>query len=646
MTSIKETVASAPNEEDVHIRLPEPHEAPSFHIDDWDPENEPVGITRLRSGETFLDGIRLISQRMGGDQTKDPIISKGCRTVLPGMRVAEDQVGIVFKNGDIHLRPPGAYRSIALNPWKKYQAVIPIERVAGVEFDPLKKAALVNRKIAQLRLGQSYRQIVLQPQQIGVFEDQVMTLLATRGTYVYASETELRGVIDLNCMSPVIVERETEDTATVNAVGTTRVDQHGRTVTAHQGHGTTILATKRFLPSGYTMTVAGITVARPEKGFVVLHKDSNNRISMTEGICIASGKEDFVRRTKTEARSLTMDDLEVEFGDLNHYAKSTPMLELKSKDNIDALCRAQIKWKQFRPDIWVANRGAFTDPFDMLEEKCANMMRDWLLSVSHVEALQEKSHGFTKVEYQWTKELNDTGLEYGVQVLGIEITILRFPHIDKQDEQVALQLAETNLLVEMSRQNARKEQESSKLNQATHIRMQEDRNREAEAEERQQEVQRRKDMAEAETTTKKLQMDTKVTEARTELALAQEKRDKEVAIAKATAEAEAERLRAVGKRDAAQLAAEGDIAATKEKNDAQLQFLREQAALLRENPGLLELLKIQNDLLKTEALAAAAKLNPNVVLLTGQEGLEARRMNKGHAPQVPGAAILTTTDRQ
>lgn len=194
-------------------------------------------------------------------------------------------------------------------------------------------------------------------------------------------------------------------------------------------------------------------------------------------------------------------------------------------------------------------------------------------------------------------------------------------------------MAETNLLVEMSRQNAIKEQESSKLNQATHLRMQEDRYQEAEAEERQQEVQRRKDMAEAETTTKKVQMDTKVVEAKMALALEQEKRDKEVALAKAAAEAEAERLRALGRRDAAQLAAEGEIAVTKEKNNAQLHFLREQASQLRENPGLLELLKIQNDLLKTEALATAAKSNPNVVLLTGQEGLEARRMNKGSSRQ-------------
>lgn len=365
-------------------------------------------------------------------------------------------------------------------------------------------------------------------------------------------------------------------------------------------------------------------------------------ISMTEGICVASGNEDFVRATAGTSRTASIDELVIEFGDLNHYAKSTPMLELKSKDNLDALCRAQIKWKQFRPDIWVSQRGAFTDPFDMLEEKCANMMRDWLLSVAYADALEEKAKGFTKVEHQWSTELNDAGREYGVKVLGIEITTLRFPHIDKQDEQMALQLADTNLTIEMSRQNARKEKETSVLNQATHIRMQEDKNREAEAEERQQEVQRRKNTAEADTVTKKAEMDTLVVKAEQALALAQENKAKEVALAKASAEAEALRVRAEGKRDAARLAAEGDIAATQEKNKAQLDFLQQQASLLKENPGLVDLLRIQNDLLKTEALANAAATNPNVVLLPGQEGIEARRMNKGHAPQVPGAAILHT----
>ena len=123
---------------------------------------------------------------------------------------------------------------------------------------------------------------------------------------------------------------------------------------------------------------------------------------------------------------------------------------------MDALCRVQIKWKQDRPDIWVSYRGAFTDPFDMLEEKCENMMRDWLLSVTHIEALAEKSHGFTKVEFQWMSELNDTGREYGVSVLGIEITVMRFPHIDSQDEKMAIQLAQTNLELESQRQKALK----------------------------------------------------------------------------------------------------------------------------------------------------------------------------------------------
>lgn len=627
-------MASAPTENDLQIELPEPIQAPNFSITEWNEENEPLGMTRLRSGETFLMGIGRVAARI----QEDSPVSKGCNTILPGMRVAQDQIGLMIKNGQLAIRSPGAYRTTAFNPWKKDGPVFPISRVAGVEFDPIKEAAKRNRSFRNLDLGQTYRQLILQPHMVGILEDQTQTYLVSRGTYVYSSETELRGVIDLNNMSPVMVERETEDTAAASSDGATRYDQHGRIVPANQGHGTTVQTTKRYIPSGYFATVAGVTIARPEKGFVVLHKDEHNRIAMTESICIASGKEDFVRSSVGDA--LTM-----EFGDLNHYAKSTPMLELKSKDNIDALCRVQIKWRQFRPDIWVSNRGAFTDPFDMLEEKCANMMRDWLLSVTYSEALQEKSTGFTKVEFQWTSELSETGREYGVQVLDIQITILRFPHIDKQDEQMALQMAETNLLIEVSRNNAKKEQESSKLNQATHIRQQEDRDREAEAQERLQEVERRKNAAEADTVTKKAMAETEVVKAQMNLELAKENKDKEVALAKALADAEADRIRAKGKRDAAQLAAEGDIAATKEKNNAQLDFLKQQATLLKENPGLLELLRIQNDLLKTEALAVAARANPNVVLLPGQEGLEARRMNKGHSPLPAFVAGVTPSNQ-
>lgn len=619
-------------------------QAPQFEVDEWDSDHEPIGLTRLRNGESFLDGVRRVAERIGADS---PVVAGG-KSWLPGMRVADDQVGVVLSNGAVRLRPPGAYLSTLVNPWKFGGAVVPIGRTAGVEFDPLQETSKRNRRFEQMELGQSYRMITLQAQQVAVFEDQTSMHLAKQGTFVYDNDTVMRGVIDLNRMTPILVQRETEDTAqAVAMVGSaenpaTRLNQHGRVVPNQQGHGTSVKTTKRHIPAGYFKSVAGITVAKPEKGFVVLHKDANNRISVTEGICMATGSEDFVRSsTGNSTINAKIEDLVIEFGDMNHYAKSTPMLELKSKDNVDALCRVQIKWKQTRPDVWVAQRGAFTDPFDMLEEKCANMMRDWLLSVAYLDALAEKAKGFTKVEHQWSSELNDTGREYGVRVLGIEITTLRFPYIDKQDEKMAIQMAETNLAIETSRQNATKEQEMSKLNQATHVRQQEDRDREAEAEERQQEVERRKNVAEAETTTQKADMDTKVVEAEMKLALAKQQQEKEVALAKASAEAEAERVRAQGQRDAAQLAAEGEIAETQEKNKAQLAFLKQQAALLKDCPGLVELLKIQNDLLKAQALAQAAQTNPNVVLMGGQEGLEARRMNHGHAPQVPGAAIVS-----
>lgn len=135
-------------------------------------------------------------------------------------------------------------------------------------------------------------------------------------------------------------------------------------------------------------------------------------------------------------------------------------------------------------------------------------------------------------------------------------------------------------------------------------------------------------------------MDTLVVKAEMALALANQNKEKEVALAEATAEADADRVRAKGKRDAACFAAEGDIATTHETNKAQLDFLKEQATLLKQNPGLVDLLRLQNDLLKAQAMAQAAQTNPHVVLLTGQEGLEARRMVNGFAPVVPGAAMV------
>ena len=99
-------------------------------------------------------------------------------------------------------------------------------------------------------------------------------------------------------MTPVIVLRETEDTATSATVVVqvhSLINMDVFVVPANRGNGTTIHISKRWLPSGYTATEVGISIARPEKSFVVLHKDAMNRIRIIEGVCIPKGKEDFVR---------------------------------------------------------------------------------------------------------------------------------------------------------------------------------------------------------------------------------------------------------------------------------------------------------------------------------------------------------------
>ena len=99
---------TAPAESDVFEQLPPALEAPIFNVDDWDIDNEPLEITRLRTGESFLDGVKRIAERVGGEHNP---VSSGCNSALPGMRVAEDQVGVILKNGQVTLRPPGAYRT-------------------------------------------------------------------------------------------------------------------------------------------------------------------------------------------------------------------------------------------------------------------------------------------------------------------------------------------------------------------------------------------------------------------------------------------------------------------------------------------------------------------------------------------------------
>ena len=186
-------MASAPSEDNL-FELPAPLKAPTFTVEEWNDEDEPLGITRLRGGETFFDGVERIVKRVGGGGPS-PVLPTA-RTCLPGMRVAEGQIGVLLVNGGVRMVKPGSYPTVKLNPWKTYGAVIPIHRNAGVEFDPLRVASANNGRLGRLQLGNHYRQIVLQAQQVGVFEDQDNTKLATGATLVYSPGVDMRRLID------------------------------------------------------------------------------------------------------------------------------------------------------------------------------------------------------------------------------------------------------------------------------------------------------------------------------------------------------------------------------------------------------------------------------------------------------------------
>lgn len=83
-----ETNMSAPSEEELVAELPAPRAAPTFSIDAWNNDNEPSGMTKLRNGESFAQGVQRVAEKLGDTSA----VSKGCDSMLPGMRVAGDQV--------------------------------------------------------------------------------------------------------------------------------------------------------------------------------------------------------------------------------------------------------------------------------------------------------------------------------------------------------------------------------------------------------------------------------------------------------------------------------------------------------------------------------------------------------------------------
>lgn len=82
----KMSAPSAPDE--AVLELPPPRSAPTFAVDKWDVNDEPSGMTKLLSGESFVQGVRRVAEKINDTD----VVSKGCSTIFPGMKVSGDQV--------------------------------------------------------------------------------------------------------------------------------------------------------------------------------------------------------------------------------------------------------------------------------------------------------------------------------------------------------------------------------------------------------------------------------------------------------------------------------------------------------------------------------------------------------------------------
>jgi|GEM_PF-1407578 len=585
------------------------------------PDDEPVSITKLAGrGENFLAAVSRVSNRMGDHEA----VGTSSSTWLPGMKVSQDQVGIQLKNGRVRFLGAGAYLTTLVQPLKKSLEVVPVERNDGVEFNPLARA--VGAADGQATIyGDSYRQLIVAPHQIAVFhEDGETTLREGGSTYVYGPGTQLRGVISMNKLATQIeVMRETEDTTDIirqevrdQRVAQQRGGQHG-------DHGSQIQTQQRKIVAGTAQKVGGIEFVRPSPGFVsLIRTNGNDAITTSTGLMAAVNGAEFVKCNGV-----------IEFGDLNDYAKSSPKWTFQSKDKYNVDVRAQIKWRQIKPEIWVERRGAFVDPFDALEEPCMNRLRDWLQSVNHDQALEAQTKGFENEENRLVSQLQDIADQYGVQVVSLEITTLKFPDIDAENYKISLQKAEAQLEINKLQNQAYLAKQQQLTASEEHNKSMQGLELKAKGNEKTAEVDQRKNTNAAHTVKSKAEAESTAVEAERTLELARVTKTNDVQMAQIEAQAAREKVKGETAMNVAQFQAEGDVATIKEKYKADIDALTQKAALIKANPQLLELLRLESQADVQKSYASAAASNPNVSLgLTEEHAQQIRRMNGGFAP--------------
>ncbi|MEC8010182.1 MAG: SPFH domain-containing protein [Pseudomonadota bacterium] len=591
-------------------------------IDRW-PENvneEPASMTRLNDGESFFTGVSRVADRIGeADCVQSP--SKGPSKYVPGMDVKQGQVGIITDKGSIQYRKPGHYATTGVKPWKKEIGVVNIRYDDGKEFNPIRSALNQNPNLGRENLSDHFRQVVVANHQLAVFQTQGIGTHVRRGpaTYVYGPATELRGTVDRNNLAnKVNVKRQTEDTTSASRSTQIETNQYGQRVATQRAHGTDIQVQDKDLLAGSYEEVGGVTFASPASGFnwIVQNKSFADGFFTGNGLMIGRDGTTFPKNAEGQ----------IKFADLGQYSRSTPLMEFKSKNNYNVICRAMLTWTQTQPELWERNSGAYSDPFDALEEPLKQALRDWLNSVDHKDALDAKSQKFSNVEDQLLSDLNKQASRLGISIKDLQISDLRFPDLDVENEKLAAVKAASRQDIQTIQSKA--ETEKAKLESNL-------RGKQAELETFQKQNAIEQERVNAEEIRNKRELDLlnlKQTREKSELAAKQQ-----LELARVAGENEISQKLAEGMLQKAELEAKTSMAMEKAKLKALTEVFGNDRELL------MEVLSLQSRERNMAQLADAAKVNNNVSLnLDKGDEQEVRRMNKGFAPQAAVVAPVVT----
>lgn len=117
------------------------------------------------------------------------------------------------------------------------------------------------------------------------------------------------------------------------------------------------------------------------------------------------------------------------------------MFALESSDRQEVQVRVQLKWRLEQAKIWAQRKGASEDIFDAIEEIAESLLRDAIAGQSYEECRSQAQLGYETIEKAVKETLEEETETLGGKLLSFEIRQLRFPLLEKRNDNIAHQKA-------------------------------------------------------------------------------------------------------------------------------------------------------------------------------------------------------------